>query len=225
MALGVTAYLFSKSETARRAETAAGENFNDKARLAARGILDLRSAQQAYVATGQGPDFWAARVTSTLTSLQRQPRRPARCRAVDGRARQHRRGQRIGAGLLADGRPRPQLRPDQPEPACLRHDLFERRRADRRSRGVTRQGHRRRAARARRRDRHAGPPADLCARGRGGGGRPGHVAAAAWRRERPPVPGVPRTKRTAAIDGQGSGQAAGPGGRRSRGMECATPRE
>ena len=70
MALGVTAYLFRKSEIARRAETAAADVFNAKARSTSRGILDLRAAQQAYVATGQTGDFWAARVTSTLASVK-----------------------------------------------------------------------------------------------------------------------------------------------------------
>ena len=70
LALGVTAYLFRKGEIARRAETAAADVFNAKARSTSRGILELRAAQQAYVATGQGEDFWAARVTSTLTNVK-----------------------------------------------------------------------------------------------------------------------------------------------------------
>jgi len=70
MALGVTAYLFRKGEIARRAETAAADVFNAKARSTSRGILVLRAAQQAYVATGQTGDFWAARVTSTLASVK-----------------------------------------------------------------------------------------------------------------------------------------------------------
>ena len=70
VALGVTAYLFRKGETARRAETAAGEAFSTAARGAARGTLELRAAQQAYVATGQADDFWASKVASTLGSLR-----------------------------------------------------------------------------------------------------------------------------------------------------------
>jgi hypothetical protein len=70
MALGVTAYLFRKTETARRAEAAAGESFASQAHTAARNILHLRAAQQAYVATGQGEDFWAARVAGTLAGLR-----------------------------------------------------------------------------------------------------------------------------------------------------------
>src|SRR4051794_12966204 len=70
MALGVTAFLFRKGEIARRGEASATAVFNAKARSTARGVLELRAAQQAYVATGQGEDFWAARVTSTLASVR-----------------------------------------------------------------------------------------------------------------------------------------------------------
>src|SRR3954466_12779999 len=70
LALGVTAYLFRKGEIARRGETAAADVFNAKARSTSRGILELRAAQQAYVATGQGEDFWAARVTTTLANVK-----------------------------------------------------------------------------------------------------------------------------------------------------------
>src|SRR4051794_31792713 len=70
LALGVTAYLFRKGEIARRAETAAAAVFNAQARSTSRNILELRAAQQAYVATGQGENFWAARVTSTLATVK-----------------------------------------------------------------------------------------------------------------------------------------------------------
>ena len=70
LALGVTAFLFRKGEIARQAETAAADVFNAQARSTSRSILVLRAAQQAYVATGQGEDFWAARVTSTLATVK-----------------------------------------------------------------------------------------------------------------------------------------------------------
>ncbi len=70
VALGVTAYLFRKGEAGRRAEAAAGEAFSTAARGAARGTLELRAAQQAYVATGQADDFWASKVAATLGSLR-----------------------------------------------------------------------------------------------------------------------------------------------------------
>jgi len=70
VALGVTAYLFRKGEADRRAEAVAGEAFSTAARGAARGTLELRAAQQAYVATGQADDFWASKVAATLGSLR-----------------------------------------------------------------------------------------------------------------------------------------------------------
>jgi hypothetical protein len=68
--LGVTAYLFKKGDAERREETAAAEAFSASARTAARGTLELRAAQQAYVATGQADDFWASRVSTTLGTLR-----------------------------------------------------------------------------------------------------------------------------------------------------------
>src|SRR5262245_14592922 len=70
VALAVTAYLFRKSEAAEQAELKAGQAFTAKARDAARHVLDLRAAQQAYVATGQGHNFWASRVTQTIDGLR-----------------------------------------------------------------------------------------------------------------------------------------------------------
>jgi hypothetical protein len=70
VALGVTAYLFKKGDAGRRAETAAGEAFGTTARAAARGTLELRAAQQAYVATGQTDEFWGSRVSATLDTLR-----------------------------------------------------------------------------------------------------------------------------------------------------------
>jgi hypothetical protein len=77
VALGVTAYLFRKGEADRRAETTAAEAFSTAARGAARGTLELRAAQQAYVATGQPDDFWASKVAATLGSLRDRLTSPA----------------------------------------------------------------------------------------------------------------------------------------------------
>jgi CHASE3 domain sensor protein len=70
VALGVTAFLFRQTEAARRNEVAAAQGFSEKARTAGRDVMDLRAAQQAYVATGQGEDFWTARVTAALSRLR-----------------------------------------------------------------------------------------------------------------------------------------------------------
>ena len=88
VALGVTAYLFRKGEADRRAEAAAGEAFSTAARGAARGTLELRAAQQAYVATGQADDFWASKVAATLGSL-RDRLTSLRTAAVSSDARSH----------------------------------------------------------------------------------------------------------------------------------------
>jgi hypothetical protein len=88
VALGVTAYLFRKGEADRRAETTAAEAFSTAARGAARGTLELRAAQQAYVATGQPDDFWASKVVATLGSL-RDRLTSLRTAAVSSDARSH----------------------------------------------------------------------------------------------------------------------------------------
>ena len=53
-ASGATAYLFWVGESRSRAEIEAGRSFDDRAGAAVRDVLELRAAQQAYVAAGQG---------------------------------------------------------------------------------------------------------------------------------------------------------------------------
>ncbi len=65
-----SAYLFWSGESAAQAETSAARAFNDRALGAAREVLELRAAQQAYVAAGQGEEFWISKVATTLVSLQ-----------------------------------------------------------------------------------------------------------------------------------------------------------
>jgi CHASE3 domain sensor protein len=70
VALGVTAYLFWKTESAERSHAAARESFEADVRSAARQVVDLRGAQQAYVATGQENPFWFSRVASILSNVR-----------------------------------------------------------------------------------------------------------------------------------------------------------
>jgi hypothetical protein len=70
IALGATAYLFWLGETQARGEGVAARSHESRALDAVRDIHALRSAQQAYVAAGQGDQFWADRVSTTLTQLQ-----------------------------------------------------------------------------------------------------------------------------------------------------------
>lgn len=87
VALGAASYLFWMAESRIRTDTQAARDFDQAARTAARAVLDLRGAQQAYVATGQGDEFWIAKVTSSLSSL-RDALAALRLRAVsaDGQA-------------------------------------------------------------------------------------------------------------------------------------------
>ena len=68
--LAATAFLYWKGESLARAETAALRSFEDTAREGSRAILDLRAAQQAYVAQGQAGEVWPGKVTAGIASLR-----------------------------------------------------------------------------------------------------------------------------------------------------------
>src|SRR3954471_2432891 len=63
-AVGGATYLLWSSARTAAIDRAAARTFSVNAHLASVGIADLRAAQQSYVATGQGEDFWFARVTA-----------------------------------------------------------------------------------------------------------------------------------------------------------------
>jgi hypothetical protein len=66
---GAAAYLVWTNESRARRESQAFRNFEAAALAASHGALELRAAQQAYVAAGQGEPFWiqkAAALTATL---------------------------------------------------------------------------------------------------------------------------------------------------------------
>ncbi len=69
-AIGATSYLFWMSERDARRTQAAAWTFDEGARAAILTAHDLRAAQQAYVASGQGADFWFARTTAIQTDLK-----------------------------------------------------------------------------------------------------------------------------------------------------------
>ena len=70
VALGVTAYLFRTSGSTARTQAAAASSFSDGVRAAARGVIEIRAAQRAYVAAGQGGDFWTGKVTEHVTAVR-----------------------------------------------------------------------------------------------------------------------------------------------------------
>ena len=69
VALGVTAYLFWNGESLVDAETVALRDFETKSQALSRSVFDVRMAQQAYVASGQGGEFWTSKVSSGVTSI------------------------------------------------------------------------------------------------------------------------------------------------------------
>lgn len=69
-ATGLTAYLFRVAEQQSDHAAAAMQAFDESARTATAAAGELRSAQQAYVAPGQGPDFWFGRSHTLQTDLK-----------------------------------------------------------------------------------------------------------------------------------------------------------
>lgn len=71
VSLGASAYLFWKGESMARAQAAALRSFEESARRTSRALLDMRAAQQAYVAAGQSGEFWPARVGQGIDSVRK----------------------------------------------------------------------------------------------------------------------------------------------------------
>jgi hypothetical protein len=72
VAAASTAFLLWTSDQQVRAQDSAAGAFTTAARNARVAVADLRGAQAGYVAVGQGPDFWFARVTAISKELRDQ---------------------------------------------------------------------------------------------------------------------------------------------------------
>ena len=70
IAIGVAALLLYRSEQRVAQLTASLRVFDQHARDATAALTDARVAQQAYVAAGQGVDFWMPKVTSSIDAAQ-----------------------------------------------------------------------------------------------------------------------------------------------------------
>jgi hypothetical protein len=68
--IGVAAYLFWTGEVRARRDAAAVRGFGEAVYGAERDVLELRAAQQAYVAAGQGEDFWTSKVAGAIPTLR-----------------------------------------------------------------------------------------------------------------------------------------------------------
>ncbi|PYR91524.1 MAG: hypothetical protein DMF84_16530 [Acidobacteria bacterium] len=69
-AMGATAYLFWMAERQSQLTETTLRAFDASARAAESIVFDLRTAQQAYVAAGQGVDFWISRTTALTGDLK-----------------------------------------------------------------------------------------------------------------------------------------------------------
>jgi CHASE3 domain sensor protein len=70
VACGVAAYLLWINESRARRDSEAFRTFDAAALAAARDVLELRAAQQAYVAAGQGEAFWIEKAGALTAALR-----------------------------------------------------------------------------------------------------------------------------------------------------------
>ena len=114
--------------------------FDEAALGAERDVLELRAAQQAYVAAGQGEQFWTSKVAAAIAAASRRahhaPRPGHLARGPVGRRQ---RGERP-PGFRADGSPGARLRPRRSEAARLGPDLRRQPRDHGRDGGIARTG-------------------------------------------------------------------------------------
>lgn len=71
IAIGCAAFFLFHSEQQLAALRAEGRIFDLRAREVTDALSDLRAAQQAYVAAGQGVDFWMPKVAQTAQAINR----------------------------------------------------------------------------------------------------------------------------------------------------------
>ena len=70
LSTGVAAYLFWTGDARARTEATAKRSFDEAVLGAGRDVLELRAAQQAYVAAGQGEQFWTSKVDAAIAALR-----------------------------------------------------------------------------------------------------------------------------------------------------------
>jgi GAF domain-containing protein len=92
-AIGYAAFVTWSSEQHIRLTDNSSRQFDAAARAASVGVAELRAAQEAYVAVGQGEDFWFARVSAIvkdlndkLSTLKSQATAPEAVTALDDAA-------------------------------------------------------------------------------------------------------------------------------------------
>lgn len=66
------AYLLWTGESAARSALISARVFDQRAESLVRAVMELRMAQQAYVAAGQGDEFWGSKVSAQIASLREE---------------------------------------------------------------------------------------------------------------------------------------------------------
>jgi hypothetical protein len=72
VALAGSAYLIWTARSQSHSLIAAADDFDRRAGSAGSSILELRMAQQAYVAAGQGDEFWGSKVATQMAALREE---------------------------------------------------------------------------------------------------------------------------------------------------------
>src|SRR5262245_59278005 len=70
--IAAASYLLKQNDTNAAARRAGADALRDQARTLAATIAEMRTSQVAYVARGQGEDFWMGRVTKLMPVVQQQ---------------------------------------------------------------------------------------------------------------------------------------------------------
>jgi len=69
-ALVAAAAVFWTTESELRSASSSADNFRERSNSLTRSVMELRTAQQAYVAAGQGDELWASKVASQIGSVR-----------------------------------------------------------------------------------------------------------------------------------------------------------
>lgn len=70
ISLSTAAYLFWKGESDAAAQSADARRFDESTRAVEHALLDMRAAQRAYVAAGQGSDAWVQKVADGVQKIR-----------------------------------------------------------------------------------------------------------------------------------------------------------
>ena len=113
--IGASAFFLNHLEQTLSTERAALRTFDARAREITDAIADLRASQEAYVAAGQGLEFWLPRVRTSLDTLNRGLAELATgASSVDSRSALVDAASALASFAAADSRARDYLKSEEP---------------------------------------------------------------------------------------------------------------